>query len=111
MVSSGSRLRTSCFPHGEGTCDLLGGRLRSSHIKNLFNYLVDVSTTSIWRQTPPAPASAEPSGFPDAGEPTVLRAWYSGLPVRQAVARYLPARLGDGKSTQRAHRGPALPSR
>ena len=30
----------------------------------------------------------------------MLRAWYAGLAVRQAVARYLPARLGDGKSAR-----------
>lgn len=40
----------------------------------------------------PAPPSPEPAGFPDADELAILRAWYSGLPVRQAVARYLPAR-------------------
>ncbi|CAB3807636.1 Tyrosine recombinase XerC [Paraburkholderia caffeinitolerans] len=48
----------------------------------------------------PAPASPEPTGFPDADELAMLRAWYSGLAVRQAVARYLPARLGDGKSAR-----------
>ncbi|WP_028223509.1 site-specific integrase [Paraburkholderia oxyphila] len=48
----------------------------------------------------PAPPSTEPAGFPDADELAMLRAWYSGLPVRQAVARYLPARLGDGKSAR-----------
>jgi site-specific recombinase XerD len=53
------------------------------------------------RHTPlPAPSPAEPPGFPDADEIAVLRAWYAGLPVRQAVARYLPARLGDGKSAR-----------
>ncbi|SDD16589.1 site-specific integrase [Paraburkholderia lycopersici] len=47
-----------------------------------------------------AAAASEPPGFPDADELAVLRAWYAGLPVRQAVARYLPARLGDGKSAR-----------
>ena len=47
----------------------------------------------------PAPASALP-GFPAADELAVLRAWYEGLPVRQAVARYLPSALGDGKSAR-----------
>ncbi|WP_421042983.1 phage integrase family protein [Paraburkholderia sp. A2RI-6] len=48
----------------------------------------------------PAPPAPEPAGFPDADELAMLRAWYSGLAVRQAVARYLPARLGDGKSAR-----------
>ncbi|QBR03927.1 site-specific integrase [Paraburkholderia pallida] len=48
----------------------------------------------------PAPPSPEPAGFPDADELAMLRAWHSGLSVRQAVARYLPARLGDGKSAR-----------
>ncbi len=30
----------------------------------------------------------------------MLRAWYAGLPVRQAVERFLPAALGDGKSAR-----------
>jgi hypothetical protein len=50
---------------------------------------------------PPAlPTASEPPGFPDAGELAVLRAWYVGLAVRQAVERYLPARLGDGRSAR-----------
>jgi site-specific recombinase XerD len=50
---------------------------------------------------PAAPAArAEPPGFPDADELAVLRAWYAGLPVRQAVMRYLPSALGDGKSAR-----------
>ena len=48
----------------------------------------------------PAPLCTEPAGFPDADELAVLRAWYAGLPVRQAVVRYLPSRLGDGKSAR-----------
>jgi site-specific recombinase XerD len=48
----------------------------------------------------PLPAPAEPSGFPDADELAMLRAWYEGLPVRQAVMRYLPSALGDGKSAR-----------
>ncbi len=47
-----------------------------------------------------APALAVPPGFPNADELAVLRAWYAGLPVRQAVARYLPAALGDGRSAR-----------
>jgi site-specific recombinase XerD len=50
---------------------------------------------------PRVPAlSSEADGFPDADELAVLRAWYSGLPVRQAVARYLPAALGNGRSAR-----------
>ncbi|MEX3939755.1 phage integrase family protein [Paraburkholderia sp. BR10937] len=48
----------------------------------------------------PAPASAEPAGFPDADELAMLRAWYAGLAVRAAVERYLPSALGDGKSAR-----------
>ncbi|MGF6536737.1 hypothetical protein OKW32_000023 [Paraburkholderia youngii] len=47
-----------------------------------------------------APASADPPGFPDADELAVLRAWYAGLPVREAVERYQPAALGDGRSAR-----------
>ncbi|WP_246024949.1 site-specific integrase [Paraburkholderia dinghuensis] len=47
-----------------------------------------------------SPTPAEPRGFPDAGELAMLRAWYAGVPVRQAVARYLPASLGEGKSAR-----------
>jgi site-specific recombinase XerD len=48
----------------------------------------------------PAPAPSSPPGFPDADELAVLRAWYAGLPVRQAVERYLPARLGSSRSAR-----------
>lgn len=49
---------------------------------------------------PSAPAADPASGFPDADELAVLRAWYAGVSVRQAVARYLPSALGDGKSAR-----------
>lgn len=53
------------------------------------------------RLTPlPEPAAGMPPGFPDADELSVLRAWYAGLPVRQAVERYLPAALGEGRSAR-----------
>ncbi|OLL31126.1 integrase [Burkholderia sp. SRS-W-2-2016] len=45
----------------------------------------------------PAPTAAT---LPNADELAVLRAWYAGLPVRQAVARYLPAQLGEHKSAR-----------
>jgi site-specific recombinase XerD len=47
-----------------------------------------------------APIYTRSPGFPDADELAVLRAWYEGLPVRQAVARYLPAALGNGRSAR-----------
>ena len=31
-----------------------------------------------------------PTGFPDADELAMLRAWYAGMPVRKTVERYLP---------------------
>ncbi|SMG61214.1 Phage integrase protein [Paraburkholderia susongensis] len=50
----------------------------------------------------PAPSLPAPTiaSLPNADELAVLRAWYAGLPVRQAVARYLPGALGDGKSAR-----------
>ncbi|WP_027821034.1 site-specific integrase [Paraburkholderia bannensis] len=51
----------------------------------------------------PAPADPvvhEPTGFPDAAELAVLRAWYAGVAVRPAVERYLPSALGNGKSAR-----------
>ncbi|OBR48035.1 site-specific integrase [Paraburkholderia tropica] len=48
----------------------------------------------------PAPDTREPAGFPDADELAVLRAWYAGVAVRQAVERYRPTALGDGKSAR-----------
>ncbi|KWF72038.1 phage integrase family protein [Burkholderia pseudomultivorans] len=54
------------------------------------------------RLAPPSStdSSAASAGFPDADELAALRAWYAGMPVRQAVERYLPARLGDGRSAR-----------
>ncbi|MEX3815974.1 phage integrase family protein [Paraburkholderia sp. BR13439] len=49
---------------------------------------------------PSAPSTDTAPGFPDADELAVLRAWYAGVSVRQAVARYLPSALGDGKSAR-----------
>ncbi|MFW2274430.1 integrase, partial [Burkholderia orbicola] len=51
--------------------------------------------------SPPSSDSAPaPAGFPDADELAALRAWYAGMTVRQAVERYLPDRLGDGRSAR-----------
>ncbi|QBQ98587.1 site-specific integrase [Paraburkholderia pallida] len=49
---------------------------------------------------PHVPPCTEPPGFPDADELAMLRAWYAGLPVRQAVVRYLPSRLGENQSAR-----------
>ncbi|CAG9269862.1 site-specific integrase [Paraburkholderia caribensis] len=48
----------------------------------------------------PAPQEAASAGFPDADEIAVLRAWYTGMPTREAVNRYLPGRLGQGRSAR-----------
>lgn len=47
-----------------------------------------------------AAAGAEPSGFPSADELAALRAWYAGLPARQAVARYLGQKKATGQSSR-----------
>ncbi|MGF6734662.1 site-specific recombinase XerD [Paraburkholderia youngii] len=47
-----------------------------------------------------SPRSDNPPGFPAADELAVLRVWYAGLSVREAVERYQPASLGDGKSAR-----------
>jgi len=46
--------------------------------------------------------SSEPHrvDFPDADELAMLRAWYAGTPVRKAVERYLPQRVGAGRSAR-----------
>ncbi|MXN80180.1 tyrosine-type recombinase/integrase, partial [Burkholderia sp. 4701] len=46
------------------------------------------------------PTESTPADFPDADELAALRAWYAGMTVRQAVERYLPDRLGDGRSAR-----------
>lgn len=38
--------------------------------------------------------------FPDADDLAALRAWYAGLPVRDAVARYLGGRTGQWRSSR-----------
>jgi site-specific recombinase XerD len=47
----------------------------------------------------PSPES-HPVEFPDADELAMLRAWYAGMPVRKAVERYLPDRVGAGQSAR-----------
>src|SRR5436309_16129010 len=51
------------------------------------------------RQLPPAEGRG-PEGFPDAASLAALRAWYEGLPARDAVVRYLGARKADGASSR-----------
>ncbi|MPW11564.1 integrase, partial [Paraburkholderia sp. CNPSo 3155] len=51
-----------------------------------------------------SPQAGDPPRFPAADELAVLRAWYAGLPVREAVERYQSALLGGGKSARAAHR-------
>ncbi|MBB5510918.1 hypothetical protein HDG35_007215, partial [Paraburkholderia sp. JPY681] len=40
------------------------------------------------RASIPSPQPDDPPRFPAADELAVLRAWYAGLPVREAVERY-----------------------
>lgn len=51
------------------------------------------------RQLPPG-KGAGPEGFPDAAALAALRAWYEGLPARDAVARYLGHSKADGQSSR-----------
>lgn len=41
-----------------------------------------------------------PAGFPSADELAALRAWYAGLPARQAVVRYLGQKKATGQSSR-----------
>ncbi|WP_087738351.1 site-specific integrase [Paraburkholderia piptadeniae] len=50
--------------------------------------------------TSPKPVTVGPADFPDADALAALRAWYAGLPSREAVARYLPGRVGEGRSAR-----------
>ncbi|MFP6560781.1 phage integrase family protein [Paraburkholderia sp. B3] len=52
------------------------------------------------RHTPEPLAASAPDVFPDEDELAALRAWYAGVPVRNAVSRYLPARTGQGRSAR-----------
>ncbi|WP_029049505.1 phage integrase family protein [Cupriavidus sp. amp6] len=50
----------------------------------------------------PAPPAAAPESpaFPDGASLAALRAWYAGLPARDAVARYLGERQASGQSAR-----------
>ncbi|CAN7774475.1 site-specific integrase [Cupriavidus necator] len=52
------------------------------------------------RLTLNAPEPTPPSGFPEAASLTALRAWYEGLPARDAVVRYLGERKASGQSAR-----------
>ncbi|MFM0742173.1 site-specific integrase [Paraburkholderia xenovorans] len=52
------------------------------------------------RLTPTSSPESRPMDFPDADELAMLRAWYAGMPVRQAAERYLPDRIGAGQSAR-----------
>lgn len=43
-----------------------------------------------------------PPGFPDEASLAALRAWYEGLPARDAVARYLDGKVPAGQSSRGA---------
>lgn len=47
-----------------------------------------------------APVPVCPDGLPDAAELAALRAWYEGLPARDAVARYLGHAKAEGQSSR-----------
>ena len=52
-------------------------------------------------KTTPVTVSVEgPPGFPSADELAALRAWYAGLPARQAVVRYLDQKKATGQSSR-----------
>ncbi|WP_281362462.1 phage integrase family protein, partial [Pararobbsia alpina] len=55
-----------------------------------------MKTSDTFRRSPENDGVA----LPDADELAALRAWYAGLPVRTAIERYLPTRLGDGRSAR-----------
>jgi site-specific recombinase XerD len=49
----------------------------------------------------PVPISdLTPAGFPSADELAALRAWYAGLPAREAVVRYLGQKKATGQSSR-----------
>ena len=54
------------------------------------------------RQSTPKPTEEDQpaKGWPDAQSLAALRAWYEGLPAREAVARYLGDRKAPGESSR-----------
>lgn len=53
--------------------------------------------TPLTSSNPPTNSAAD---FPDADALAALRAWYAGLSTTDAVARYLPGRVGNGRSAR-----------
>jgi hypothetical protein len=45
-------------------------------------------------------SAATPDGFPDADSLAALRAWYAGLPARDAIQRYLSGSVREGQSAR-----------
>ncbi|WP_442955608.1 phage integrase family protein [Paraburkholderia sp. MPAMCS5] len=52
------------------------------------------------RLTSPSASAPTPDGFPDADSLAALRAWYAGLPAREAVQRYLCGSMGERQSAR-----------
>lgn len=50
------------------------------------------------RLLPVDPSVGTPTGFPNAAELAVLRAWHAGLSTREAVERYKSRGLADHSS-------------
>jgi len=59
------------------------------------------------RLTSPNPRTHSAADFPDADAVAASRAWYAGLSTTEAVARYLPGRLGNGRSARHTRRAAA----
>lgn len=47
-----------------------------------------------------SPYKENPPGFPNEASLAALRAWYEGLPARDAVARYLEGKMPGGQSSR-----------
>ena len=52
------------------------------------------------RLTSSSDSAPTPDGFPDADSLAALRAWYVGLPAREAIKRYLPGNVSEGQSAR-----------
>ena len=51
-------------------------------------------------QLSPSAENSLHSDYPTADELAAIRAWYSGMSVRSAAARYVPEQLGEGRSAR-----------
>lgn len=52
------------------------------------------------RLTSSSASAPTPDTFPDADSLAALRAWYAGLPAREAIKRYLPGSVREGQSAR-----------